>query len=151
MTEFRRWFLWLVWWVRELRGRWYRWRRGLVSVCSVVQIHSIRIDGSEQLMGSVPGMIFSEAAIRMSMRLPVSAGGEVAIEVENRSRNRLPFQGMFEMGTFGQSRRELLPIPPTVLEPNERRVIRLRVIHGGLIEGLMIPTWLPALKETSQR
>jgi hypothetical protein len=146
MTKFRRWFSWVIWYVRDLRARWYRWCRGLVNVCSVIQIHSIRIDGSEQLNGSVPGTVFSEVAHRTCIRLPIPAGGEVALEVENLTQSRLPFRGMFQMRGAHEFRMELLPIPPLILEPKERCVIRLRAIRGGFIEGLMIPNSLPALK-----
>jgi len=144
MIRLQAWLLRLVWWFIELRARWYRWRRGQICVCASVRIHSISTDGQEQLMGAISGAVFSEVAAHGHFRLRVSAGGEVAIEVENLTRSRLPFAGMFEMATeFG---REILPIPPTVLEPTARRVIRLRVIRGGFFNALVIPTFLSRLK-----
>lgn len=130
---------WLVW----------RWQRDQVPVCTQVSLVSLQVEGVEQLIrGPVPGALFSEVSCGRRLNARVSAGGDVLVTVQNLSKDRLPFQGCFEMDSdVLPGRRELLPIPAIVLPPSEQATVSLRVIHGGVLRGLMIPTLLAKPKK----
>lgn len=138
-------------WRLRPRRDWLVWRRqrDQVPVCAQVSLVSLQADGIEQLIrGPVPGALFSEVSYPPRLTARVSAHGEVRVTVQNLSKDRLPFQGCFEMDSdVLPGRRELLPIPAMVLPPSKQATVSLRVIHGGVLRGLMIPTLLAKPKK----
>jgi hypothetical protein len=150
MTKLKHWLRWIWGWLSHPRKSWRYWlqSRRLVLVGANVQVWSISVDKEEQLAGSLPGVVFSEVSRGIRLRARVGAGGGVSLGIENLSDQRLPFLGLFDMQSVVlPGHREMLPIPQTILEPHERRTIRLSVINGGIIEGLMIPSSAPRLEK----
>lgn len=151
MIKLKYWLRWIWGWLSHPRKSWRYWlqSRRLVLVGANVQVWSISVDTEEQLAGSVSGVVFSEVSLGLRLRARVRAGGEVKLGVENLTDQRLPFLGLFDMQSAVARTHEILPIPRTILEPHERRTIRLRVIDGGIVDGLMIPTSAARLEEGS--
>lgn len=154
MTKLKHWARWIWGWLWHPRKSWRYWlqSRRLVLVGANVQVWSISVDTEEQLAGSVSGVVFSEVSLGLRLRARVRAGGEVKLGVENLSDQRLPFLGCFNMQSDAwRGHNEFVPIPELILEPHERRTIRVRVINGGIIDGLMIPTSTTRPEEVASR
>lgn len=149
MGNLRTWLRFDWGWVCRTGKRWQLWKeeRQGIAVGAQLLVHSICIDGVQQLAASVSGALFNECASVSALRAHVPAGGDVDLEVESLSQERLPFLGYFDMESDARrGMHEILPIPQVILEPHERRIIMLRVIRAGVIDGLVIPSFVPKPK-----
>lgn len=126
---------------------WLRWFRGKSKfehgppLASALLLHGIYADGSQALVGVLPGGALAESVSpELFMHARILVENELELEVENISERSVRFQAAAFFTTSDNSS-TVLPFIPIVIEAHARIKVGGRVTERGLLRRVLIPTY----------
>lgn len=138
-------FIRLLWaWVSTFwrlplqRFRIWRATRNATPLGAIVVVQQITVDCQEWLDMPISGALFSELSMAR-LSIPVRAGDSIVLQMQNVGTHRVLFRGCAFI-TCADGPVEMVPLANTVMVPGQVVEVTSRVLNGGFLSRLIIPT-----------